>query len=120
MTVQLKDVLNGLSLDEQQAVEERTRELIAEEMSLRDLRKAYHLTQKQMAKSLGIGQEGVSRLEKRTDLLISTLQGYVKAMGEQLRIIADFPNRPPVILSGIADMDEGTSTAGSKSKPPRK
>jgi hypothetical protein len=38
----------------------------------------------------------------------------------QLRIIADFPNRPPVILSGLADMDEDTSASQSRSKPTRK
>ncbi len=65
MTVKLKDILNRLSPAEQQAVTARSAELIAEEMSLRDLREAHHLTQKRMAESLGIGQEGASRLEKR-------------------------------------------------------
>jgi hypothetical protein len=58
-----------------------------------------------LAKSLHIGQEGVSKIEKRSDLLISTLQSYVKAMGGSLSIIAKFPDRGPVTLSGIAGMD---------------
>lgn len=51
------------------------------------------------------GQEGVSRIEQRSDLLISTLRSYVEAMGGKLSIIAEFPDRVPVILTGLAGMD---------------
>ena len=74
-------------------------------MSLRDLLQALKLTQDQLAGSLGIGQDGISRLEKRSDLLLSTLRGYVEAMGGHLELIAEFPNRPPVVLSGLAAME---------------
>jgi transcriptional regulator with XRE-family HTH domain len=87
-------------------VEERARALIAEEMSLRDLRKALKQTQVRVAKELGINQENVSRIEKRSDLLISTLSGYVEAMGGTLRLVAEFPDRPPVALTGIAALDK--------------
>jgi len=50
-------------------------------MSLRDLRKARKLTQARVAKALGVTQDSVSRLEKRSDLLLSTLRKTVKAMG---------------------------------------
>ena len=50
-----------------------------------------------------IGQEGVSKLEKRSDLLISTLRDYLKAMGGRLSLVVEFPDREPVILSGVAD-----------------
>lgn len=59
-------------------------------MSLRDLRRARKLTQARVAKTLGITQDSVSRLEKRRDLLLSTLQKTAKAMGD-VRIVADFP-----------------------------
>jgi predicted transcriptional regulator len=65
-------------------------ELIAEEKTLRDLRQALSLTQVRMAETHGIGQESISRLEKRSDLLISTLGSYVKAMGGELRLVADW------------------------------
>jgi transcriptional regulator with XRE-family HTH domain len=55
--------------------------LIAEEMTLRELRRARKLSQACVAKELGIGQEGVSKIEKRTDLMISTLRKTVEAMG---------------------------------------
>ena len=84
-------------------VEERARALIAEEMSLRDLRKARKWTQVRVAKELGINQENVSRIEKRSDLLLSTLRKTVEAMGGSLALVARFPDWPPVELSGIAD-----------------
>jgi DNA-binding XRE family transcriptional regulator len=62
-------------------VEARTAGLIAEEMTLQELRQARKLTQVRMAKALGISQDGVSRLEKRSDLLLSTLRKSVVAMG---------------------------------------
>ena len=84
---------------------DRAVELIAEEMSLRELRKARRLTQAHVASELGISQDGVSRLEQRSDLLLSTLRKTVEAMGGSLSLIARFPDRPPVELSGIAEAD---------------
>lgn len=69
------------------------------------MRKARKRTQERLAKELGIKQENVSRIEKRTDLLISTLSSYVAAMGGKLRLVAEFPDRPPVALTGIADLN---------------
>lgn len=80
--------------------------LIAEEMTLRDLRKARNQTQARVAKELGINQENVSRLEQRSDLLLSTLSGYVEAMGGKLSLMAEFPDRPPVAIAGIAALDK--------------
>ena len=74
-------------------------------MSLRDLRQALTLTQERMAETLGIGQDGVSRLEKRSDLLLSTLRTYIEAMGGQLSLIAEFPDREPVTLYGLGTME---------------
>src|SRR5258707_251986 len=83
-------------------VEARAAALIAEEMTLRELRQARKLTQVRMAKTLGISQDGVSRLEKRSDILLSTLRKSVEAMGGNLSLVAEFPDREPVVLSGIA------------------
>jgi transcriptional regulator with XRE-family HTH domain len=86
-------------------VEARAAALIAEEMSLRDLRQALKLTQERLAEALDIGQDGVSRLEQRSDLLISTLRSYIEAMGGHLELVAEFPNRPPVVLAGLASVE---------------
>ena len=70
-------------------------------------RKARALTQASVARELGIGQDAVSRLEQRSDLLLSTLRRTVEAMGGSLSLVARFPDRPPVELSGIAGRDTG-------------
>ena len=79
-------------------IKARTAELLAEEMSLRALRKALGQTQVKMAAELGVGQDTVSRYEQRTDMLLTTLQGYVRAMGGDLTLMVEFPDRPPVRL----------------------
>ena len=102
----LTERMNKLPASRRKRVEERAKALIAEEMCLRDLRKARRHTQVQVAKELGINQENVSRIEKRSDLLISTLSGYVQAMGGKLSLVAEFPDRPPVALTGIAALGD--------------
>jgi transcriptional regulator with XRE-family HTH domain len=105
MCVNVNEVIAKLSPAHRKKVEARAAELIAEEMTLRQLRKARKLTQVRMAKSLGISQDGVSRLEKRSDLLLSTLRKTVEAMGGSLSLVVEFPDRPPVVLTGIAEQD---------------
>jgi transcriptional regulator with XRE-family HTH domain len=95
----LNEVIKGLPLDQQQEIETQAARLIEDEMTLRDLRKAHELTQERMAEALHISQDGVSRIEKRSDFLLSTLRSYVEAMGGKLRLIVEFPNRKPVMLS---------------------
>lgn len=106
MAIPFDDVLRELPAEEQAAIEGRSRELVAEYLTLQDLRKARALTQERLAELLDIRQESVSRLEKRADLLLSTLNGYVVAMGGKLRLVAEFPDRPPVVLAGLAAMDD--------------
>ena len=89
---------------------------MAEEMTLRDLRKARKLTQARVAKTLGITQDSVSRLEKRTDLLLSTLRKTVKAMGGDVRIVAEFPDRAPVVLSDLSAARFARSKRGRRNK----
>lgn len=101
----LNDRLNQLGGRRRQKVEARAAELVAEEMSLQDLRRAHRLTQARVGKALKIGQDGVSRLEQRSDLLISTLRNYVEAMGGDLQLIASFPDRPAVAVTGLAGID---------------
>ena len=100
----LERVRKELSPARQKRVKARARHLIAEEMTLRELRRARKITQVRMARELGIGQDGVSKLEKRADLMISTLRKTVEAMGGSLSLVAEFPDREPVVLSGIAEV----------------
>ncbi len=97
----LDEVISRLPPDQQQEIEARAAQLIEEEMTLRDLRKAHELTQTRMAEALHISQDGVSRIETRSDFLLSTLRSYVEAMGGKLRLVAEFPDRRPVTISGL-------------------
>jgi DNA-binding XRE family transcriptional regulator len=105
VAVNVNEKIRKLSPARRQKVEARAVELIAEEMTLRQLRTARKLTQARVAKRLGITQDSVSRLEKRSDLLLSTLRKTVEAMGGDLSLVAKFPDRPPVVLSCIAGDD---------------
>jgi DNA-binding XRE family transcriptional regulator len=106
MAIPVEEVLRKLPRRERKAIETRQKELLAEYMTLQDLRKARELTQQRMAELLGIKQANVSRIEKRSDLLLSTLGSYVAAMGGRLRLIAEFPDRPPVVLSKLSGESE--------------
>ena len=105
MTVSLDEMIAGLDPERRRQIEERAQELIAEEMTLRELRKARQLTQVSVARELGVSQDAVSRLERRSDLLLSTLRRTVEAMGGTLSLVARFPDRPPVELAGITEHD---------------
>ncbi len=105
MATNVNDIISKLSPAQRKKVEARAAQLIAEEMTLRELRRARKLTQVRIAKTLGITQDSVSRLEKRSDLLLSTLRKTVEAMGGSLSLVAEFPDRPPVLLAGIAEDD---------------
>lgn len=67
-------------------------------VSLKGLRKAANLTQEDLAAALEVGQDTISRLEKRSDMLVSTLLHYVESVGGQLALVAAFPDRGPVII----------------------
>jgi hypothetical protein len=97
----LKEVMTDLPKARRRAIAKRANELLAEELSLRDLRKALQLTQTDVAATLGKGQDEVSRIEQREDLLLSTLHGYVRSLGGELELVCTFKDRNPVrIKSG--------------------
>jgi DNA-binding XRE family transcriptional regulator len=102
MPTNVNAIIKKLSPARRRKIKARAAQLIAEEMTLRELRQARRLTQVRMATALGITQDSVSRLEKRSDLLLSTLRKTVQAMGGNLSLVAEFPDRAPVVLSGIA------------------
>jgi len=112
MITALHDKMKSVGSKRRKKIEVRAAALVAEELALRDLRKAHHRTQASMAKQLGISQDGVSRLEKRSDLLLSTLRNYVEAMGGNLRLVTEFPDQPPVMLTGFSDIDDNHSARG--------
>jgi DNA-binding XRE family transcriptional regulator len=98
MAKNLDRLLAELPAKRHAAIETRAAELA----TLKDLRQAVAQTQQDLAAVLGVGQDTISRLEKRSDMLLSTLRRYVEAMGGKLELVAQFPNRPPVIIDHLA------------------
>ena len=92
-------IIRTLGPSQRKKVEARAAELIAEQMTLRELRRTRKLTQVTVAKALGITQDSVSRLEK--------------VLGGNLSPVVEFPDRAPVVLSGIAE-------ARAEGKPARR
>ncbi|MBC2768746.1 helix-turn-helix domain-containing protein [Pusillimonas minor] len=68
-------------------------------LTLKELRKRAGHTQDEMALALGVGQDTVSRLEKRDDMLLSTLRHYVESIGGQLSLVVTLPGQPPVQIA---------------------
>ena len=97
MARKLDDVMATLPKERQQRVKAHAMELA----TLKDLRLAAQQTQEQLAATLGVGQDTISRLEKRSDMLLSTLRHYVESMGGKLELVAQFPNRPPVVIEHL-------------------
>lgn len=98
MSTSLSDKIKSLSPERQEKIAQLTKELIAEEITLQELRKQRHLTQEDIAKLLGIKQENVSRLERRNNLHLSTLKDYIHALGGKLHLVIEFPDQKPIRL----------------------
>ncbi len=116
MTISFRTVLENLPSQQRKIVEKRAAELIAEEMTLQDLRKAREFTQIRMGELLNMRQENVSRLERRADLLVSTLQSYIAAMGGELSLVVEFKDRPPVKIAGLASIMEPKDSNNGEEK----
>ena len=121
MPITLDEILNEMPAERRARIDKLTQEMLAE-MNLREVRRLRKLTQARLSKKLKIGQEGVSRIEKRSDLYLSTLRSYVEGVGGKLKLVVELPNRAPVILAGLGENatpkkpNKKTGTA-AKSKP---
>jgi hypothetical protein len=103
MTVSLEQMLAEESEESRARIRLLAEEMRAE-MNLREVRRLRKLTQSRLSKRLKIGQEGVSRIEKRSDLYISTLRSYVEGVGGKLKLVVELPDRAPVLLSGLGEV----------------
>lgn len=107
MAIDANEFLARLPADERAAIEARAQELIAEEVGLAELRKLLGRTQAELAGRMDVGQAHVSKIERRGDILLSTLREYVEAAGGSLEIVVRVPDRPALRLH-----------FGSKGRPP--
>ena len=108
MTRSLDDFMQTFSPAPRAKVRARGAALIEQELTLRSLRQAHALTQERMAQLLGVKQENVSRMERRTDLLLSTMASYIEAMGGRLKLVAEFPGQAPVAIKVLASLGAST------------
>ncbi|MGD0736539.1 MAG: helix-turn-helix domain-containing protein [Terracidiphilus sp.] len=118
MTISLEEMLAEESEESRTRIR-RLADEMREELNLREIRRARKLTQARLSKKLKIGQEGVSRIERRTDLYLSTLRSYVEGVGGKLSLIVEFPDRAPVILASLgenADRDEAPKKSKKKAR----
>jgi DNA-binding XRE family transcriptional regulator len=102
MARDVNDIIKSLPASRRRKIEKRSASLIAEEMTLQELRRARAMTQVRLAKNLGVAQKQISEIEKRTDMHISTLRRSIEAMGGKLSLVVEFPDRSPIALTGIA------------------
>jgi DNA-binding XRE family transcriptional regulator len=108
MAKKIDDIMAALPAQRRARIEGRAMELA----TLKDLRKAAEQTQEDLALALGVGQDTISRLEKRSDMLLSTLRHYVESMGGKLELVAQFPNRPPVVIDHLG-LEKSSRQLGS-------
>ena len=98
-TVSLDEIMASMPEERRKRIEARAAELV----TLYELRKAVQKTQTQMAETLGVRQDSISRMENRSDMLLSTLRRYVEGMGGRLELVAQFPGRPPMVIQKLGE-----------------
>jgi transcriptional regulator with XRE-family HTH domain len=96
MARNFNDLIAEMSPERQQRIRDRTDVLLLQ-IALQDLRKGRNFTQKQMAKRLGISQSALSKMEHQQDMNVSTLMRIVRALGGELKLVAQFPDIEVVI-----------------------
>lgn len=99
MAIPYEDFLAKLPEEERAAIRAEADRLVAEEMTLRELRDVRARSQEEIAAKLGVNQASVSKMERRTDMYIGTLRSLIESMGGELEIIAKFPDRAPVKIN---------------------
>ena len=87
------------------------REMIDQADSLGAIRKALSKTQVEIARELGVGQVAVAQLEKRSDLLLSTLRRYVRATGAELSLVVHTRDGNDIVLHGLGDLSASAKAA---------
>ena len=107
----LDEVMASLPAEERARIEARTRELIDEVETLQALRQVMGKAQGEIAARLKVKQPSVSKLEKQTDMYLSTLRGYVEALGGRLDLVVHFPERAPVRIERLGDLVDDDAAA---------
>jgi DNA-binding XRE family transcriptional regulator len=102
MAKKFSELRAKMPAESQARVEAKARVMLAE-MPLDELRRARGLSQKTLADVLEVQQPSIAKMEKRTDMYISTLRNHIEAMGGQLEVVARFPEGD-VKISNFGDL----------------
>lgn len=100
----LSEVMSSLPVEEQTTINARYRELQDEIDTLSAVRRLVGLSQDQLAATLNMKQPTLSKLERGTDMLLSTLRRYVEAAGGDLDIVISLPGHAPLKLKQFSEM----------------
>ncbi len=90
MANKYSELRSSMSPEAQGRAETEAQAMLAQ-MPLNELRQARGLSQKMLAELLNVRQPSIAKLEKRTDMYISTLRSHIEAMGGELEVVARFP-----------------------------
>lgn len=101
MAKTLKSIMAELPPARRAKIEARTAELIQEIESLAALRRIAGKAQTEIAAALDIKQPSVSKIERQTDIYLSTLTSYVEALGGELELIVRLPKHRTVRLRDL-------------------
>jgi transcriptional regulator with XRE-family HTH domain len=104
MSRNLNEIIADLPPEQQELIEARYQELRQEVEGLRELRQIAGKAQADIATALNIKQPSVSKIEKQTDMYLSTLRSYVEAAGGELELTVKLPSRPSFKLHSLGDV----------------
>jgi len=99
-----EDIMAGLPKDRRKRIEARAAELHAEVDGLKALRLLAERSQDQIAQSLGVKQPSVLKIERQTDLYLSTLRRFVEAAGGTLELRVKLPGKGVLHLTGLGEL----------------
>jgi DNA-binding XRE family transcriptional regulator len=102
----LNEVLAGLPEERQTRIKARVAQLHREIEGLKALRKLTHHSQEQIAQALGIKQPSVVKMERQTDLYLSTLRRFVEAAGGKLELRVELPGTGAFTLTGVGEVED--------------
>lgn len=102
MGTPVEEIMKGLPPERQKRIQAQADSYIKEYRTLQELRKAMDLTQSEIADRQGVRQVNISNLEKRSDMLLSTLRNYVESMGCELEIFIKTPDQSHVKIEGLS------------------
>jgi DNA-binding XRE family transcriptional regulator len=115
----LSELIDALPKPRRERIDARYRELKNEVESLKELRKVAGKAQADIAAALRIKQPSVSKIEKQTDMYLSTLRSYVEAIGGELDLVVRLPSRRAMRLRRLGEVLGGTTKQASQGRATR-